>query len=482
MTNKETIEQNNLKLQELKTLTQEALNKANNLPEAGTSLDTSDATATADDILFDKTAYVNNAKITGNIPTVSGVAMDVTEVNQIDASTEIIYLNGTDTEGRSFYFIHGEDNVSASVPKSLIAEVEGLTADKLLAGNTVLGIEGNATGGIDTSDATAIAEDIALDKTAYVNGQKITGTVDVVNTGSNPTSQASITGTGSTIAEIQLGTMFGDVLALTGTATKPILYRAGAKRTFNINFNSLASLIGLSGDKIVKGNTIIGVTGTANMTPTYSTVEELPVNGDATNGDIAVVNVPDYGTPSTGDTIFAKQVFLPLVITLDEEVSYYVSSDEYYGLVSEDSSILSDSALCEFNSHEYVMEYSYTDSNTTSSVKIEYTSEDGITYTRTNVDVTGSFGFDSANNILTTVVPLKLTSRADFIEGDIIKTLYNFFTIPTAGNYVGTYKYNRETLTWEPLVSETVYEETLTPTEYDEATVTAKEILGTTTE
>lgn len=52
-----------------------------------------------------------------------------------------------------------------------------LKPENLKAGVTCLGVEGTATTGIDTSDATAVADDIINPKTAYVNGEKIIGSI-----------------------------------------------------------------------------------------------------------------------------------------------------------------------------------------------------------------------------------------------------------------------------------------------------------------
>ena len=114
--NNNELEGNNVDLQTI-------LDTINNLPEAGSGgTDTSDATAVAEDIMSGKTAYVANGKITGSFTI--------------------------------------DDEISAQ--DNLIAQLSAILDDK-------------ASANLDTSDATATAEDIVSGKTAYVNGNKIIG-------------------------------------------------------------------------------------------------------------------------------------------------------------------------------------------------------------------------------------------------------------------------------------------------------------------
>lgn len=54
---------------------------------------------------------------------------------------------------------------------------EKLTPENIKEGVSVFGIEGNLKEGTDTSDATALAEDIIAPKTAYINGKKVEGLI-----------------------------------------------------------------------------------------------------------------------------------------------------------------------------------------------------------------------------------------------------------------------------------------------------------------
>lgn len=89
---------------------------------------TADATAVASDILSGKTAYVNGEKVYGTF---------VAETINLDAEI--------------------------TTQDSIISQIQAALEDK-------------TSNDLDTSDATATAEDIATGKTAYVNGEKITGT------------------------------------------------------------------------------------------------------------------------------------------------------------------------------------------------------------------------------------------------------------------------------------------------------------------
>lgn len=103
---------------------------------------TSGGTATAEDIMYGKTAYARNSLIIG-----SYIPLDTSDATATAADIRL----GT------IAYARGEKLYGTLIPQ---------------AG------EGGPTFGTDTSDATATAADIAYGKTAYARGQKITGNMN----------------------------------------------------------------------------------------------------------------------------------------------------------------------------------------------------------------------------------------------------------------------------------------------------------------
>lgn len=181
---------------------------------AGTN--TSDATAVAENILSGKTAYVASGKVTGAMPDKANTGITVTSKN--GAAIPKGYYNGSGKVA-----INGSANI---------------VSDNIKKGVSILGVTGTLeqNTGIDTSDATASAGDILTGKTAYVDGNKVTG--------------AMANRSGATIKVSKKETAVGI----------PNGYYRNSYAA--IDSNAVADLVE---GNIRKGITILGVTGTLEM-------------------------------------------------------------------------------------------------------------------------------------------------------------------------------------------------------------------------
>ena len=260
-------------------------------------VDTTDANAIEDDLALDKTAYVNGQKITGTLETTDAISID----NSNNTDTHLTLMNMgnipsmvVSADINDLYGVRKivEDGTSLEIiaPQSQIANVISLTADKIKAGETILGVAGSSSV-VDTSDANATVNDIALNKIAYINGQKVTGTLRDIANGS----ASSFINTEYTIENKSQFNLLDFRLPF----TEDVLHRQGSVEQLNVMYGKLNSVIGLTADKIKLGETILGITGTyaGSTMKEYASVTDM--NNDIANiSDGELVKVVESGTTS----------------------------------------------------------------------------------------------------------------------------------------------------------------------------------------
>lgn len=204
-------------------------------------------TATSGDILEDKTAWVNGNPVTGTLPVSDELnPQSVTSVYSSD--TALILRNSLTTP----ICIRPSGGLSAA--NDIVVNAIRLTPDILKEGSTILGVEGTLKIGVDTSDGTAVADEIALNKVAYVKGERIVGTLP-------EHSNVSVLTADSVTYSV-------DGIQSTAYGTRKEIVTTTSQILINTTNEQIVSATKLTADKIKQNTTLFGVTGTLEPIPT----------------------------------------------------------------------------------------------------------------------------------------------------------------------------------------------------------------------
>ena len=172
------------------------------------------------------------------------------------------------------------DRISGAVAdaKSAIS-AKGVTVPENVNVESLAGLIGQIEGGgIDTSDATATANDIAKDKTAYVGGEKVTGTVSEIGS-----SSSSILATSNMVLETVSSKKyikFGNI-----TRFADMLFRKASELYVRVEASSFGNA---TAEDVLEGKTFtstegIKVTGTAKASvPTLQAKTATPSAAEQT--------------------------------------------------------------------------------------------------------------------------------------------------------------------------------------------------------
>ena len=402
-------------------------------------VDTTDANATSNDMVLNKTAYVGGQKITGILETAAGVSID----NSNNTDTHIFLTNVSDipsmvvnAEINDLYGVRKivEDGVDLEIiaPQSQIADVISLTTDKIKAGESILGVQGSASV-VDTEDANAVAENIINGQTAYVNGEKVTGTMQTQTTW--------FVNNAKHLSSSHLGESYGlNKLSYNSPVAMP---KTNSGQIYvTIPRETLASSLGITADVVKTGTFISGVTGTF-------TSDANAVANDIVSGKTAYVN----GQKLTGDlTTYAS----------GEKFEQTISMTAAYDSATNMLLLGSNPGQCAFKGG--TIELSCSGNTIATSANI---TANKIAVGETVLGIVGTY-MGTAMKEYASVTDMN-NDIANISEGELVKVVES-----------GTTSYFiKETIDNVPTMTKLVKEsETMSPQEYEDANDIADEILG----
>lgn len=174
---------------------------------------------------------------------------------------------------------------------------ENIKPEYIKEGVSILGIEGGYKG-IETSDADATSNDIRYNKTAYINGEKVVGTLDEI---------AQMTLRADKV-EYFVGGYYGPTGIVEHKDDNDAIVQKGTKITMTMPPTLLANAINVTSDNLLYGNEVLGVEGTATGDATVTS--DMIIEGEIaySKGQKVTGNIKNNGELSFAPSSVAQEI------------------------------------------------------------------------------------------------------------------------------------------------------------------------------